>query len=241
MQSVAAQTIDSLWTAPRQPHAQPACSTVMFDNGTHLLTRMVAVNGSRGSDGWMLMAQLCCARRTALTVEFPVSRAIVKGTSAHAGTPLPQRGFVIAWTDAGADSKSHAVRARAFDHSGTARGSEIAVRAAPLQQPSAPAAAAFGDASFALAWLAGTCLSDTYIAAQRFDARGEPSGDELRVNSTPLRLPSTLALTALPSAGFVVTWHSPRAQHEPAGRDGVMTQMFDVEDARVGKEYLCVF
>jgi len=78
--------------------------------------------------------------------------------------------------------------------------------------------------------------SDRSIAAQMFDANGNPVGDEFLVNTQTTGAQVFPIITALPGGGFVICWLD---ENGPAGSNyALKAQIFDANGDPVGSEFL---
>ena len=154
---------------------------------------------------------------------------------APAVTTMADGGFVVAWQSDGQDGSGFGIFARRYDAAGEPIGDEIRVNTTTAGRQQNPALAAAPDGGFVIAWQSdGQDGSGLGIYAQRYDAAGEPLGDEVRVNAfTPLdQLNPAVAMDA--DGGFLVTWQSTAQDGSGAG---IFAQRFGADGTAQGDEF----
>lgn len=155
---------------------------------------------------------------------------------------LPDGGHVVIWTRQRQDGSGlNDVYARRFDASGTAVAAPTQVNTTTGPSLYATAITTLADGGWVIAWNVENQPFDlptgtgTDVYAQRFDAAGNPSGLETRVNTTTLWNQEMAEVGALSGGGYVIAWES--ITQGLSGWD-IDSQRFAAGGARVGGERL---
>jgi hypothetical protein len=119
----------------------------------------------------------------------------------------PAGGVVVVWLSddsAGSDTSSTSIQGRRFDAAGAPIGSKFQVNTFTDGVQREPAVASNDAGAFVVTWTNGEY--DATIAARRYDATGDPDGDEFQV--TAASSPSTYrsAIAGSPDGAFVIAW-----------------------------------
>ncbi len=142
--------------------------------------------------------------------EFAITTDPFAANNSLSITSLNDGGFVVTWDG---DGDIHAQR---FDITGAVSGDSFTFNSQSIDNYIEPAVTALSDGGYVVVWL--SVLSDSPDAAvmgQRFDANGQPVGEEFQVNSEDFKIYlsgpnprylATVYATALENGGFVVTW-----------------------------------
>jgi hypothetical protein len=163
----------------------------------------------------------------------------------HAPTPYPdylpvagvdgKGNFVVAWTGAYSDGSYTGVMARRFSATGAPLGSEFVVNSYTTDDQYAPSLAVNEDGSFVVAWMDFQYYANTHsVRARRFDASGDPVGDDFVVNQDATVLYPFPQVRPAAGGGFVVVWMG--------STDGtsysVMGRRFDAGGGALGGEFV---
>jgi hypothetical protein len=117
--------------------------------------------------------------------------------------------FVVAWTSEDQDISGSGIFAQRYDSAGRRLGTELHVNTYTTDTQFAPAVAIDATGDFVIAWTSyGQDGYDSGIYAQRFNAAGEPQGEEFRVNSTVFEHQRYPAVAMDATGDFVVAWES---------------------------------
>lgn len=150
--------------------------------------------------------------------------------------------FVVAWTSAGSfgsDDEAPSIQARRYGSDGQPLDVEFQVNTYTTSWQSRPAVAATPAGDFVVVWNSyrsgGTDTSGYSIQARRFQADGEPLGDDFQVNTytTDLQLSPAVAIDS--SGRFVVAW----ASGNPAAPDSweIRARRFDADGQPAGDDF----
>jgi hypothetical protein len=142
-----------------------------------------------GADGVQIGPQFAVNTYTTSQQDFPSI------------APLADGGFVVAWQSYGQDGNHWGVYARRFDAAATPIGAERLVPVSSGSQEDHPHVAGLADGGYVVTWV----QSGGNAFIRRFDATGEPVGQDVRV-STVGDIPRHPAIAALADGGFVVTY-----------------------------------
>jgi len=172
--------------------------------------------------------------------EFLVNSVTSYWQDTPAITALADGGFVVTWQSAdaspGRDLYGYGVFGQRYDAQSNAVGGEFLINTYTVVSQISPSVAALGDGGFVVCWESGAQDgSGTGIYAQRYDAAGDVSGGEFRVNTTTADQQFTPAVAALSNGGFVVTWGS---QGQDGSGHGIYAQRYDAAGNAAGNEFL---
>ncbi|MGE0746053.1 MAG: Ig-like domain-containing protein [Rhodospirillales bacterium] len=153
-------------------------------------------------------------------------------------------GFVAVYNDlsqSGGDISSYAIRARRFDGSGSAVGSEFLVNSTTSGAQQEASVAGLAGGGFVVVWedhSSGTWSRD--VKGRVFDASGSAVGGEFTVNTTTTDTQNHPEVAALPTGGFVVVWGDVHFNTGVSEYDTgeVRGQEFDADGDKVGSEFL---
>ena len=145
--------------------------------------------------------------------EFPVNTLVPGGRLDPAVAGLSDGGFVVVSVPLADDALfgqgSDGVFVQRFDASSNRVGGEFQVNTFATSSQEFPAVTGLSDGGFVVAWDSfGQDGSQGSIVSRRFDASGNPVGDEFRVNTSRSSDQTDPAVAALSDGGFVVTWDS---------------------------------
>ncbi len=114
-------------------------------------------------------------------------------------------------------------------------GDEFQINTFTAGQQQNPCVAALSDGGFVVVWQSFGQDGDSYgVYGQRYDAAGNPVGNEFQVNTYSTDDQETPSVTALLDGGFVVTWHS---FGQDGSSDGVYGQRCDAMGNKAGGEF----
>lgn len=134
-------------------------------------------------------------------------------------------GFVVVWHSHDQGGTSVGVYSQRYDSNGSPLGPETRVNSTIANQAFSPSIAVDADDSYVVTWgAADQDGSGLGVFARRFDARGNPLGNEFQINSTSVgdqgRNPG---IAMLGESRFVVTWYG----NGSGDSDGIYLQRFE--------------
>jgi hypothetical protein len=144
--------------------------------------------------------------------------------------------FVVVWHDVW-DTTSYNIRARMYDSSGSAIGSEFTVNEYLTGLQRVPAVSRAPDGRFVVTWASDRGDgSSTEIFARRYDDAGNPVGAEFVVNTytTGSQFAGRVAMDA--GGGFVIVWQDSLNNRDGSG-SGIFGQRFDSAGNPSGSEF----
>lgn len=147
-------------------------------------------------------------------------------------------GHVVAWSAFGADlnGEAYQVYAQRYDAAGEKAGAPIVVENDTSYEQSLPSVAGLGDGGFVLVWQGYTVDgSGLGLFAQRYDADGAKTGDEIIVNANGYLEPHEASVTALANGGFAVSW---TANALTDGTHDVWARAFDANGEPMGPDFV---
>ena len=139
---------------------------------------------------------------------------------------------VVVWME---DRSTDSIRARLFDPNGVARGDSFIVNSEPFRSITWPSIAMAADGSFVVTWDGDPQrAADDDIHARKFSVDGEPTSDQLRINTT-LTGAQRFPVVALDEHnGFRIAWQSD-SNSPDLGQD-VYIRQYDADCNAVGGE-----
>jgi hypothetical protein len=143
----------------------------------------------------------------------------------------PGGDFIVAWSGQGPDGINGGdVFARRYDAGGNPLGPQFRVNSYTTYSQALPAIAAGPSGDFVVVWEGGFNYE---VYGQRFDAAGNPRGNEFLVNTYTTSRQSRPDVAADSAGGFVVTWTS----YQGGGYTNVFGQRYDGNGSRRGAEF----
>lgn len=182
--------------------------------------------------------------------EFSVNSEQANDQSETAVAALADGGFVVVWETAYSEAEealdtedeivnSSAVIGQLFDADGNPVGDEFLVNTEFSYYQVDPDVTGLAGGGFVVTWSSydDDVDGDSYgIAAQIFDADGDPVGDEFTVNTQTENSQYGSTITALEDGGFVITWYSGDSDVD-GDEYGISAQIFDADGDAVGDEF----
>jgi hypothetical protein len=152
--------------------------------------------------------------------EFRVNTVTLHDQSLPSVARLSNGGFVVAWQSALQDGSGLGVYLQRYTSAGAKSGGETRVNATTVSDQSTPAASAFSNGGFVVAW-ASTDGSGQGIYTQAFSATGAKANVEFRANTTTAGTQYQPVTAAFASGNFIVVWRGPDSALE-----GIYSQRF---------------
>lgn len=197
------------------------------------------VYGSRSFGPFNYYLQAFQSNGTASGSAIQVNSSPASFHSPPAITALSNGNLAVTWLG-GAGSDITDVRVQLFAANGTKIGGEILASDHPESGKIGEHIVALSGGGFAISWTDYSVETDVYgsnaaVRAQVFDANGNKVGSALTVNTVTLGNQDQSSLTALPTGGFVATWHDDgHAYGSSTGTEGIWAQLIDANGSKVG-------
>ena len=194
--------------------------------------------------GYGVKAQRFEAGGTKLGGEFLVNSHVEGYQQLPSVAELADGRLVFSWTDkeqVGSDAGFNDIRARIFDASGTATGSDFIVNPNNIGWGGESVVTPLASGGFLVVWndQSGNYgdSSLTSIVAQAFDGTGLPVGAPVLVNTITANFQFSPGVTTLPDGKYAITWF------DYSGTLGdpslsIKAQVFDVDGTRINSEFL---
>ena len=197
----------------------------------------VVVWSSLGQDGsyWGAFGQRFAASGAPRGSEFRIN-SYTTGVQAGPDVAVGSAGdFVVVWASEQGGSL-YGIFGRRYDASGNPLGGEFQVNTHTTGTQGLPHVARAADGRFVVAWTTDGPDGDSFgISARRFDASGNPIGDEFVVNTSTFSWQYGGDVAADGNGNFVVVWESYYSGFpQPSDLFG---QKFDAAGNRVGAEF----
>ncbi len=210
--------------------------TLLADGGFVVVWESRGQDDVEASDGIGIFAQRYDADGNTVGGEFQVNTYTSGNQDRAAVTALDDGGFVVVWRSANLDEGAgSSIYGQRYDADGAAVDGEFMLSQAFGYQD-APKLISLSDGGFLATWNSPYIgdSSDGGVVARRFDANGQPVGDEFIVNSFTEGSQRNPSATLLADGGWVIMWSS-------IGQDGdgygVFGQRYDADGNRIGREF----
>ncbi|KKJ76815.1 hypothetical protein WH95_11025, partial [Kiloniella litopenaei] len=149
-------------------------------------------------------------------------------------TALSDGGYVITWTSYDQDGHAHGVYFQRFDASGNPLGGETQANSYTDNMQYDSSITALSDGGYVITWTSyGQDGHAHGVYFQRFDASGNPLGEETQVNTYTNGNQKDSSITALSDGGYVITWTS---YEQDGSGTGVYLQRYDASGNPLGGE-----
>jgi len=218
-------------------NAQQNASVAALSGGGFVITWQDFSNGT----DWDIRAQLYDANGAAQGAEFLVNTITLNAQQTPNVAALTGGGFVITWQDnsgTAPDTSVSAIRARRYDASGAAQGTEFLVNTTTFNDQIQPSIAALSNGGFVIAWADSSNGFNFDIRAQRYNASGVAQGTEFLVNSTISNGQTDSSIAAFSGGGFVIVWGDFSQTGGDTSSAAVRAQRFDASGVAQGAEFL---
>ncbi|MAT16783.1 MAG: hypothetical protein CMJ46_16110, partial [Planctomyces sp.] len=154
----------------------------------------------------------------------------------HSGIAMTDAGdFVITWMSSLQDGSGWGIYAQKFDSDGNAIGNEFRVNTYTVDSQLESSISMANSGDFVITWESyGEDGSGYGVIGQRYDAEGNPVGDNFQVNTytTGDQLWSSVSMND--SGEFVVVWSS---KDQDGSLEGVYAQRYDANGNALGLEF----
>lgn len=182
----------------------------------------------------VLCVVLVCALSAGLAAEVQVN-VRTSGSQANSAVAItPAGGSIIVWSSYySASGRSNDILARRLDALGGFAGDEILVNAVSEGNQTEPAVAVGRQGGFAVAWQ-GPGLDQEDIFLRLFDPNGQPTSDEMPVNSRTAGRQLCPSVT-IDDTAFILAWESHEVV-EDVNRSRVYAQVFEPNGSAAGEE-----
>jgi Ca2+-binding RTX toxin-like protein len=213
-------------------NTQGVPSVATFSNGSFIVTWQ-----SEYQDGeqWGVFGQRYDGVGNAIGDEFSVNTYTRSGQHGSSVASLSDDGFVVTWTSDGQDGSGLGVYGQRYDSEGNESGGEFRVNTYTYDYQAGSSIAALSDGRFVVTWYSrGQDGSSHGIYGQQYDAEGNASGGEFKVNTYTESVQTHPSVTALSGSGFVVTW---RSWGQDGSDYGIYGQRYSAAGNPVGDEF----
>jgi hypothetical protein len=179
-----------------------------------------------------------------IRAEFQVNTYAANAQFLPSVAALDGGGYIVTWASNGQDGSGFGIYAQRYAADGSAIGGEFQVNSYTRSAQNEPFTVGLADGGFVIIW--GSSQQDGSffgVYGQRYNANGQPTGGEFRVNTTTENHQSDVEITALADGGFVVVWSS-LGQDDPTATgnlptiSGIYGQRYDANSQLVGGEFL---
>jgi hypothetical protein len=167
----------------------------------------------------------------ALVAEFQVNTQATYDQTDAAIAIDADGDFLTVWSSYHQDGDSGGIFARRFDPNCREVGGEFQINTETIGNQTEPAIAMHEAGSFVVAWH-GPGSNEEDISARRFDADGQPVGQEFRVNSLSHGRQRYPRVAASQAGTFVVVWES----ENPDGEFTAAAQLYNASGLPLSNE-----
>ena len=171
---------------------------------------------------------------TALGTEFRVN-STTASTQMHSDvTGLTDGGYVVTWQSFAQDGSDYGIYGQRYDDSGTPQGAEFKVNTYTAFEQVDSSVAALNGGGFVVTWSSRLQDGDDWgVFGQRYDAAGNPTGAEFRVNTTTAGPQQFCEVAGLAGGGFVAVWEG-----VDVSGTGIFAQRYTAAGTKIGVEIL---
>ncbi len=163
--------------------------------------------------GTGILARIFRADGASNQSDFAVNSTTLGPQTFPSVTILSNGTMVMAWQDALSDGSGSSIRARLFNRDGFPEDDDFLVNSTPQGDQAGPTLTALSGGGFVVTWLDNSQTDDTAgfgIRARVFGPDGSAIGNDFQVNSIHPYSQMYPSVTALPTGGFIITWHDYR-------------------------------
>lgn len=147
---------------------------------------------------------------------------------------LADGGFVVSWVSNGQDGSSTGIYAQRYDANGNPDGSEFIINATTASAQYSPSIVGLADGGFVATWTSNDGSGEG-VYSRVYDADGNTSGADIRVNVTTTNNQSNASVAALEDGGYIVTWTS---QSQDGDGTGIYARIYGADGVAAGTEFL---
>lgn len=147
--------------------------------------------------------------------------------------------FVVVWSSYfTTGNRSNDIYGQRFDCEGVPIGSEFQINTETAGNQTEPAVAMDSNGNFVVAWHGPEAIGDANedIFAQRYDANGQPLGNEFRVNTTTDNRQLCPEIAMNNTGCFVIVWESETLGGIPFEAWSIYCQIYDSNGQPIGAE-----
>lgn len=168
----------------------------------------VAVWGEQTANGVDTFVRQFDADGTAVTERQQVNATLPNDQWFPDVVAMADGGYVVAWGSNGQDSAGYNIYAQRFDASGVKVGGETRLNEALVRESFHVSMCALPDGGYVAVWTRGWIGLDYHfdVLMRRFDADGNPVGDEMLVHPATGVFRAQAVVTLLASGEVLVTW-----------------------------------
>lgn len=166
--------------------------------------------------------------------EFPVNTTLTGDQSEPQVAATADGRSVVVWGNGPGPGDEHGVFGQRYDSNGVEVGGEFRLNTYTIGAQDSPDVAMDGDGDFVATWASLGQYGSTWgIYAQRFDATGDPIGNEFLVTSTTSAHESFSRVASDAQGNFVVAWHAGSGDEYD-----ILARRFDSNGVPLGPEFL---
>ena len=175
----------------------------------HVVVFRSGTSGATGDgSGSGVFAQVYDASGARVGGETPVNTTTLGEQSQPKVTGLEGGGWVVVWTDGGADGSSSGVFAQRYDAANQPVGGEFRVNDTTVSSQAEPDVAALVGGGFVVTWDGNGAGDGAGVFAQVYDASGARVDGEQRVNSETSSTQGSASVTGVAGGGYVVAFEA---------------------------------
>ena len=147
---------------------------------------------------------------------------------------LADGGFIISWVSNAQDGSSTGIYAQRYDAEGDPFGVEFVINATTAGGQYAPSITGLADGGFVVTWTS-TDGNGEGVYSRVYDAAGNTSGADVRVNVATASNQSSASVAALEDGGYIVTWSS---NLQDGDDTGIYARLYTADGTAAGTEFL---
>lgn len=195
----------------------------------------VAIWMSDDGDGFGIYGQRYGADGLRVGTEFRANTTLPLDQGNPSVLGLPDGGWLVLWDSQNTDTPLQGIYGQRYNASGVATGGEFQLDSFTDFYQWYPNATLLADGGWVAIWMSyQQDGSGQGIYGQRFDASGNSTGGEFRVNSTTASDQWFPSVAALDDGGWVVVWMS---NEQDGSANGIYGQRYAANGTAVGGEF----
>ena len=168
-------------------------------------------DGESGDEGYGIRGQRYAADGSTLGLQLVINSYTTQDQRRPAIVIEDDGDFIVAW-DGPNSLDSSGIQMRRFASDGNALGTEMQVNTYTTESQISADLSLLPDGGFVIVWQSdgsfGSDIDSNSIQGRRFDAAGDPIGDQFQVNTTTTSSQTDPAIDADGDGGFAVVWTS---------------------------------
>lgn len=197
--------------------------------------RFIVVWGNQDQSAYGIFAQRFDALGSPVGAEFQVNTTMLGWQHLPSVAMAGDGHFVVAWFSHELDGSDYGVAAQRYNNLGIPLGGEFQVNTYEIGNQSWPAVTVADDGRFVVAWSSdGQDGDQEGVYAQSFDAQGDPTSIEFRVNIYLNDNQEQPSAAMANDGSLVIVWQS---YGQDGDQEGVYARLYNAQGSPAGGEF----